>query len=542
MPKGTNTIHFIKIDAIPKDRTVTYLRLVVADRPTKENPRRVRFTVGGDKLDCPFDVSTKTADMVTAKILFNSVLSTPGAKFMGIDIKDFYLNTDMDRYEYMFIPANLIPQKIFDLYDLKTFVHNGKVYVEIRKGMYGLRQAGRIASDKLLPILAKAGYHQSPHTPGLFKHETRPVAFCLVVDDFGVKYVGKENAEHLIQTLQDAEYVITTDWEGKTFCGLNLKWDYENRTLDVSMDGYVAAALQRFEHPTPTKPQDSPHPWTAPNYGAKTQYAQTPDATPPLDKDGITRLQQIIGTLLFYGRAVDNTMLVALGTLASAQTTGTEATAKACAQLLDYAATHPDAVVRFNASGMILYIHSDASYLSEPKARSRAGGFFFLSDHVDPTELAKPDSPPPKINGAIHIVSSILNNVMASATEAEVGALFYNAQDACALRHALEFLGHPQPPTPIQTDNSCAEGIANDTVKQRRSKAIDMRFYWVRDRVKQGQFYIYWKKGSDNWGDYFTKHHPASHHREVRPLFLHEAASLRRIFLHEAANLIELKP
>ena len=119
---------------------------------------------------------------------------------------------------------------------------------------------------------------------------------------------------------------------------------------------------------------------------------------------------------------------------------------------------------------------------------------------------------------------------MASATEAEVGALFHNAQDACALRNTLEFLGHPQPATPIQTDNSCAEGIANDTVKQRRSKAIDMRFHWVKERVKQGQFYICWKRGQDNLGDHYTKHHPASHHREMR-----------RIFLHDAANLVELK-
>ena len=129
-------------------------------------------------------------------------------------------------------------------------------------------------------------------------------------------------------------------------------------------------------------------------------------------------------------------------------------------------------------------------------------------------------------NGAIHIVSSILNNVMASAAEAEVGALFHNAQDACPIRATLEFLGHSQPATPVQTDNACAEGIANDTVKQRRSKAIDMRFYWVQDRVKQGQFYIYWRRGKDNnKADYFTKHHPTKHHREMRRLYIHDIPS-----------------
>jgi hypothetical protein len=82
-------------------------------------------------------------------------------------------------------------------------------------------------------------------------------------------------------------------------------------------------------------------------------------------------------------------------------------------------------------------------------------------------------------------------------------------------------MGHPQPPTLIQADNACAVGIANETVKQKRSKAIDMRFYWVRDRVRQGQFIIYWQRGSDNLAVYFTKHHPPSHHRRMRSRYLH---------------------
>ena len=216
-------------------------------------------------------------------------------------------------------------------------------------------------------------------------------------------------------------------------------------------------------------------------------------------------------------------MLPALGSLAASQSKATENTAKACTKLLNYAATHPNAVIRYTKSGMILRIHSDASYLSEREARSRAGGFFYLGNATDDSS---PDTPSSPINGAIHINSSIMNNVMASATEAEVGALFHNAQDGCTFRQCLEFLGHLQPATPIQTDNACAEGIVNDTVKQRRSKAIDMRFYWVRDRVRQGQFKIYWKPGKDNKGDYFTKHHPTSHHREMRPVYLHEQALL----------------
>jgi len=85
-------------------------------------------------------------------------------------------------------------------------------------------------------------------------------------------------------------------------------------------------------------------------------------------------------------------------------------------------------------------------------------------------------------------------------------------------------MGHPQPgPTPIQCDNTVATGIANDTVKAKRTKAMDMRFYWIKDRVRQGQFRIHWKSGDQNLADYHTKHHPPSHHQRVRPTYLQVA-------------------
>ena len=233
--EGTDTMHFIQLEQIPKGRKATYLRLVVADRPMKANTRRVRFTVGGDQIDYPFETSTKVTDLATAKLMLNSIISTPGARGMCADIKDFYLNNPMSRYEYMKIPVKCIPEKMMKLYNLEPLVHNGGVYVEIRKGMYGLPAAGRIASDKLIPILNAAGFHQSDQTPGLFKHETRPLAFCLCVDDFLVKYVGKEHADYFLTTLRKADYKITVDWEAKAYCGLTLTWDYENGTVDISM-------------------------------------------------------------------------------------------------------------------------------------------------------------------------------------------------------------------------------------------------------------------------------------------------------------------
>jgi hypothetical protein len=525
--EGTDTIIFIPHTAVPADRKATYFQMVAADRPNKEFPERARGVVGGDKIDYPGETRTKTSGLTEAKIIFNKVISTPLARFMTIDLKNFYLNHPMARYEYIRIPVQMIPKAIMDQYNLWPLIHNGHVYAEVRNTMYGLPQAGRLANDALVAQLALHGYIQTEHTPGLFTHLTRPICFSLVVDDFGVCYVGKEHAEHLQSILQE-NYETSSDWTGSQFCGITLQWDYVNRTVDLSMPGYVARALQRFQHKTPTRPEHAPYEWTKPQYGAKIQLTKEEDTSPPVGPDSIKLLQEVIGVLLYYARAIDNTLLVALGSLAAAQTESTTATMKAMTKVLNYAASHPDATIRYKASDMILHIHSDASYLSEPKARSRCGGFFFLSTADDPN----PDAPAPFINGPIHITSNIMRNVMASATEAEVGAIFHNAQDGEMLRTTLEELGHPQPATPIQTDNAVAEGIINDKVKQRRSKAIDMRFYWVRDRVRQGHFRIHWKKGSDNLADYFTKHHAPAHHREMRKVYVRDQHPTAKLAMH----------
>jgi hypothetical protein len=519
--KGTNTIFFINVKDIPKGRKATYLRVVAALRPEKANPRRVRWTVGGDRIDYPDDVSTKTADLTTAKLLINSTLSTPNARYMTADLKDFYLGTPMERYEYMRIPLDMIPQAIIDQYNLTPLIHNGFVYVEIRRGMYGLPQAGRLANDQLIAFLAPHGYHPVPLTPGLWRHNTRDIVFSLVVDDFGVRYTSRADADHLIATLETA-YQVSIDWTGARYCGLTLNWDYVARTCDVSMPGYIARALHRFQHPTPTKPEHSPHPWQRPNYGAKTQFATVPNNTTAIDAADKTRILEVLGTLLFYARAIDSTLLTAIGELATEQSEGTKTTMDKLAQLLNYCATNPDATVRFTASDMILAVESDASYLSVVKARSRAAGYFYLTNTPTCSTAAL------KPNGAVHVLCHIMREVLSSAAEAELGALFHNGKEACPLRIALEEMGHPQPATPMATDNNTASGIATDTVKQKRSKAIDMRFYWIRDRVRQGQFKIYWSKGQTNRADYFSKHHPASHHQAIRSTYLYSPTNPTR--------------
>jgi hypothetical protein len=123
-------------------------------------------------------------------------------------------------------------------------------------------------------------------------------------------------------------------------------------------------------------------------------------------------------------------------------------------------------------------------------------------------------------------VSSVINNVVASAAESEVGACFQNAQTAAPLRVTLLELGHEQPATSLRTDNSTAYGILNETIKQKRSKSMDMKYYWLQDRVRQKQFDVYCRPGKDNLGDYHTKHHLAQYHQYMRPILLHQDNSL----------------
>ena len=278
--------------------------------------------------------------------------------------------------------------------------------------MYGLPQAGIIAQELLEERLKAAGYSQSKITHGYWKHDWRPISFTLVVDDFGVKYIGKEHVMHLINTLKK-DYEVEEDWDGKRYVGITMDWDYKKREVHLSMPEYVERALARFGHSILDKPQHQPHLHTIPTYGATVQYAKPEDTSRKLSPQEKKFIQEVIGVFLYYGRAVDSTMLTALSAIASAQAEPTEETMERCKLFLDYAATHQDAIITYHASDMVLVVHSDASYLSEPKAHSRAGGHFFLSSDVaDPLD-----------NGAVLNLAQLIKAVMSSAAEAKLGVV-----------------------------------------------------------------------------------------------------------------------
>jgi hypothetical protein len=146
---GTNTCFFIKLANTPKYRKITYGKIVCDYKPHKKEKERVRLTVGGDILDYSGDVATSTADITTFKILINSTLSTEDAAMMMMYIKNYYLGTPLPRFEYMKMLLSRFPEEIIQKYNLNALALDGWVYIEIRKGVYGVKQAGLLANQLL---------------------------------------------------------------------------------------------------------------------------------------------------------------------------------------------------------------------------------------------------------------------------------------------------------------------------------------------------------------------------------------------------------
>ena len=477
----TGTIKAIHLAEQPLDQIgdSTYYNPQVKEKAVEGSTTyRVRGTIGGDRINYPGPTTARTAAMPLIKLLLQSVVSD-NKRFLTLDIKDFYLNTPLDRPEYLRITSKFLPQNIIVKNNLQPYLSNGSILFQVKKGMYGLPQAGLLAQNRLIQHLAAHGYHQTA-TTCLFRHDANGTDFSLVVDDFGVKYTTKEGAQHLIDTLQKL-YTITIDWTGSKYLGFTIDFNHDHQYVDISMAGYIDKVLQRFP-PIQTGGAASPALYTPPSYG-NPDLRPSSDDSPTLSAPDILMLQEIIGCLLYYARGIDITILTAVNHLASLQAHPTCNTMIAAQRLLAYCARYPNNSLRYHACDMVLYIQSDASYLSRPGARSVAGGIFYVGNKDQPTV----------INGAIHAISSIIPAVVASVAEAEYAALFRNGQEAASIRNTLTALGYAQPATVILCDNKCAVGIATDTVKPKRTKSIDMKFHWIRDRIRRGHFLVNWQ-------------------------------------------------
>ena len=161
--------------------------------------------------------------------------------------------------------------------------------------MYGLPQAGMLANKLLKERLEVHNYYKVPHTPGLFTHKTRPIWFTLTVDDFGVKYIGKEHAEHLMAVLGQ-HYNMEQDWKEELYCGITLKWNYNERYVDISMSNHVHKKLIEYEHERPKRDQHCPYAPPPVRYGKDLQLITLEKESPPATDTEKKYIRKVLGS------------------------------------------------------------------------------------------------------------------------------------------------------------------------------------------------------------------------------------------------------
>lgn len=513
-----NTIRFVPFSDIPsaKKSTISYYNPQCKTKMKSDGKHyRVRGTFGGNRSNYSGITASYQAAMSTVKLLLNKNISLDDSRWMTMDVADMYLHSRLpdDQFEYMALNLDEIPQEIIDEYKITDFITSGdtKVYVEVMGCLYGMKQAGYIANKEIVEHLSNNGYTQAPNTPCLFRHHTDDIEFTLITDDFGVRYGNKVAADKLLEVMS-RKYTMTHDWSGIKYAGFDILNDYDprNKRCELSMNGYMAAVLRRFKF-NATHNVFSPEFFQPINYGTReSQLTKPADTTSPLSADDINVVQQIVGCLLYYARGVEATMRPAIDHISMEQTKGTQRTMEKAMRLLAYGATFPDATIVYYPSDMILKSNVDGSYNSEPNGQSRAAVFTFLGRTNDPNF----------INGPIECLSTLIPTVVSSAAETEYASLFIGGKSLLPLRYTCLDLDCIQPPTPIITDNMAAQGIATNNCKQRRSKSMDMRYHWIRDRVGLKDFEIIWRPGIESIADYLTKTQPVAMVLKMRPHFV----------------------
>ena len=241
----------------------------------------------------------------------------------------------------MWLPLWITPQYIIDENHIVNIFINNRTLLKICKGSYGLPQSGRLDYIELIKHIQLHGYTRAGFPPNLFKHVTRDTMFSLVVDDFGMKSTAKNEALRLIDTLKKKYPSINIDWSGKIFLIIHLEWDYNKRTVSLSMTNYVKKSLSIFQHKTDKNNQHSPHTHTTSNYGANIQYAPS-STTSNITESQIIYYQQVIVTFLFYTRVIDYNMLTSVGYIDTHLSTSQwDNNKNHINNFLDYESTHP---------------------------------------------------------------------------------------------------------------------------------------------------------------------------------------------------------
>ena len=493
----------------PSQSPTYYNRVVREKLKGKKIERRVRGTAGGDRITFPCSVSSSTASLTCFKMLLNDIVSSD-SNFGSADATDFYLGADLPNPQSIKIYCDTFDSATLLALGFTPFLQtetSGKtfVYCDILKSLYGLAISGLLSQLRLLAQLYSHDFLQT-ETPCLFRHRTRDITFALVVDDFAIRYKDIADLKYFTACLAEL-YHIKVHPVCVSFLGFTVVYDRVARTISLSYPSYIPDLLTRLNIPN-LRTRKSPCVYVPPVFGSKDPQVTLQDTSSPASKDDLATLQIIIGSILYYARAVDGTMLPAVCLLSSQQSAPTANTMKAAYRLLGYAKLHPNHCLVFKPSDMILRIHSDASYLNRSKSGSTAGGYHYLGT-----------TDPDFFNGPVFCHCTRIPVVCQAVSEAEYAGVFCNGQVGVDERKICQSLGHPQPPTDICCDNECAVGFSEQTMRAKKSKSIDMRFDWIQDRVRQKQFQVVYIKGCLNRADFFTKALPVHVHQELAPLY-----------------------
>jgi hypothetical protein len=269
---------------------------------------------------------------------------------------------------------------------------------------------------------------------------------------------------------------------------------------------------------------ESPLIYTPPVYGNKYSQVEYRDESPPASDDDIIWLQTGIGKLGYIGLAVDHLILPAVSKLASAQRAPTQQTMKDMRRLLQYVATHPNPMLVYRKGSMQLVAHTDASFMSESRCRSRTADYLYLSAN-GPSSIAEH----PDINGAVICTSTIIPLTVPSVMEGEYIGIYNGVLKAINIRETLKNIGYPQKqPTVIVCDNQAAVSVANRQCAIKKSKSAAMRYYIIQDEIDKCTINVTWRPGIDkstgnptNLADAFTKAHPVYYFKKIRSYYTH---------------------
>ena len=482
------------INAVPAGRRASRLRKVL--EINKAHQPRVRGTLDGSTHDVSYEafaINARNAHMVDRKIFLNAALSE-GLNLSTGDLKDFFPNPRhrLTTPAYIKILKSELPAETIAEFNLDQYKGN-YVYLEVFTALYGLPESGTIAQDSLVELLAQHGYiEEERHEKLMLFRSTDPTnltCFSLHTDDFLLAWKDRAHAEHLVKILTDAGYIIKVDWEAQKYCNWTI--DYKmNDYLRISQPEYVPtllAAMGLSEVPLQKSAMAEPF-----YVRGKHTPMTSPDMSASLDPTRVKLLERILGSSLYLAICTRPDIATAVNMFLSELPVATDLTWTKVMHLMGYLRRHPERGIEYLPSDMVLVIYSDSNFDS-PK--SRTGGVHFLGRIDDPTF----------INGPIHCISTKQSITAACVAEAEYIGTFDNGKVGLPFRHYLHARGYPQPATLLFCDNKCAVGISNDDVKMKRSKYFDIKWHWIRDRVRTGHYDVRWTTTASNIADFFTK-------------------------------------